>query len=149
MSDARPHQQSLGEEGLPSNPPVPPITAATESPATAASPFIGAAATAVQQSAAVAAYLRKHRVNVLVDRMVRDLLEERPANSGAWMLEWLAAEHAKRDRRLHASSSAAGSTGSATPAMSGGAAGGLIELPAGSPTPNFDAGATTSGGDIR
>jgi hypothetical protein len=145
MSDARPHQQSLGEEGLPSNPHVTSISAATESPATAASPFVGAA-TAVQQSAAVAAYLRKHRVNVLIDRMVRDLLEERPANSGAWMLEWLAAEHAKRDRRLQASGGAAGS---ATPTMPSGAAGGLSELPAGSPTPNIDAGATTTGGDVR
>ena len=67
----------------------------------------------------VSSYLQRHRIHVLVDRLVRDLLEERPADSGAWMQRWLLEEHRqecaeKHSRSPHASSTIAAASGQAS-----------------------------------
>ena len=45
-----------------------------------------------QQQQQASTYLQQHRIHVLVDRLVRDLLEERPDDPSAWMQRWLLEE---------------------------------------------------------
>lgn len=39
------------------------------------------------------AYLRDHNVHVLLDRLVKEVLVEKPADSSTWMLRWFREQH--------------------------------------------------------
>lgn len=74
----------------------------------------------------VASYVKHHRIHVLLDRLVKDLLLEKPADSAAWMLRWFVERHRlaceERHLRLSPQRNAVGSLSPA--AHSGDAIGG-------------------------
>mmetsp|Transcript_12760 Transcript_12760/g.14650 ORF Transcript_12760/g.14650 Transcript_12760/m.14650 type:complete len:99 (+) Transcript_12760:46-342(+) len=55
----------------------------------------------------VTTYVQRHQVHLLLDRLVKDLLVEKPMDSDAWMLRWLLEQHrqACAKKHLHATPS--------------------------------------------
>ena len=48
------------------------------------------------------AYLARHGIHVVVDRLARDILREQPTDPSLWMQRWLLEEHRKRCAAKHA-----------------------------------------------
>ena len=53
----------------------------------------------------VASYVKQHRIHVLLDKLVKDLLTEKPADSAAWMLRWFVERHRLACEERHMKSS--------------------------------------------
>eukprot|EP00164_Ancoracysta_twista_P021493 GFYU01039090.1.p1 GENE.GFYU01039090.1~~GFYU01039090.1.p1 ORF type:complete len:252 (+),score=11.92 GFYU01039090.1:89-844(+) len=53
----------------------------------------------------VASYVKHHRIHVLLDKLVKDLLTEKPADSAAWMLRWFVERHRLACEERHMKSS--------------------------------------------
>ena len=56
---------------------------------------------------APAAYLRRHHIHVVVDRLARDILREQPEEPTLWMQRWLLEEHRKQCAAKHQQQQAA------------------------------------------
>jgi hypothetical protein len=50
------------------------------------------------------AYLARHGVHTVVDRMVRDILSEKPSDPGPWMQRWLLEHHRQQCAERHSMS---------------------------------------------
>jgi hypothetical protein len=51
-----------------------------------------------------AAYLTRHGVHFIVDRLVRGILDERPDDAAQWMQRWLLEEHRQQCAKKHSMS---------------------------------------------
>lgn len=67
-------------------------------------------------AASVTDYVQKHHIHVLLDRMVKDILVEKPTESDPWMLRWFLEQHrlecAKKHRDQSPAKGTLGSVGS-------------------------------------
>ena len=45
------------------------------------------------ERASVSDYVQQHNIHLLLDRMVKDILTERPQDSDSWMLRWFLEQH--------------------------------------------------------
>lgn len=50
------------------------------------------------------AYLTRHRVHVVVDNLVQDILTEKPHDPGVWMQRWLLEHHRQQCAQRHSMS---------------------------------------------
>jgi hypothetical protein len=50
------------------------------------------------------AYLSRHGIHIIVDRLVRDILVEKPRDPGPWMQRWLFEHHRQQCAQRHSMS---------------------------------------------
>ena len=55
-------------------------------------------------SGGVSMYVRHHNIHILLDRMVKDILLDKPEDSDAWMLRWFLEQHRQDCAERHKNS---------------------------------------------